>query len=150
MRDTYGSQTNLLFTERDTEKGKERLGEILDILYNCDDEEVARKLFIWFDEEEDLLSYAGLQRFCHEKCKITQYSETSFRLEWYTYYDTPLGIWTKIAKNDKYLEVKGTVTRTFESQDGDDREREEALVIANGRILRYEPPYGDEEMYVQP
>ena len=149
MRDTYGSQTNLLFTERDTEKGKERLGEILDILYDCDDEEVARKLFIWFDEEEDLLSYAGLQKFCHEKCKITQYSETSFRLEWYTYYDTPLGIWAKIAKNNRYIEVEGTVTRTFESQDGDDREREEALVIANGKVLRYEPPYGDEERYME-
>ena len=150
MRDTYGSQTSLLFIERDTEKGKERLREIIDIFENCDDEEVARKLFIWFDEEEELCGYAGLQKFCHEKCKITRCSERSFRLDWYTYYDTPLGIWTKIARNNKYLEAEGTVIRTFESQDGDDREREEALVIANGRILRYEPPYGDEETYVQP
>lgn len=151
MRDKngYGSETSLLFIERDTSRGRERLKAIIDIFDDCDDEEVARKLFSQFaDDEEEFLSYAELQRFCHEKCKIIKTSEISFRLDWYTYYDTPVGIWRKIAEMDKWLEVEGNVIRTFESQDGDDKEHNEALVIANGRILRYEPPYGDEEKFL--
>ena len=150
--DGCGSVTKILFSESDTEKGRARLQKLYDFFNGCDDEEIAKKInseysLEDFDEPEDyefyLLEALDVQKFCHEKCKLIKVDDDRFRLEWYTYYDTPTALWDYIAKKNRWLVGEGGVTRTF-----DDRRRYSSLVIAGGRFFYDEPPYGDEDYYI--
>lgn len=159
MRNEYGfgSETCLTFIETDTEKGKERLDALYKMFKDADDEELCKRFFGYIVEREDyetqeeyeqeLLLYGGIQKLMHEKCVVEKIADNKFTFKMYTYYDTLTGIWEKIARENKYLKVNGTVYRTFENRDGEYKKLDESFIISGGDFY-YEYPDGDEDDYV--